>query len=486
MFGRKKPEDEQDPRGAQPGGPAGAGAAATDAGATGGRGGDRPAVAMRPGSGSTPDAARPAASTPAESAPGRGGATAADAPGSHEPTPAQVNGTAHEPGRPAAAAPAGSRPPGGGAASAAAAGAPGSAAPASAATGGAQAHAASAAPTPARFGAAAPLTRTLRPGGSVDLSTVLGPLTLPNPVMTASGCAANGPELQRFFDVSQVGAFVTKTVLAQPRSGRGTPRMAETDAGMINSIGLQGPGIEAFVTTDLPWLMQAGARVIVSIAGNDPREFAAVAKTLVESQAFDACVGVEVNISCPNVANRGLVFACDPAATTEVIDRVRTHVPPGIPIFVKLSPDVTDIVQIARAAVHAGADALVMINTLLGLEIDTATLRPAVAGITGGLSGPAIRPVALRAVWQVYAAMQAGVMPTRPIVGVGGIRTGEDALSFLAAGASAVQVGTAIFNDPHAPIRVRDELGEELRVREIASPADVVGIAHTRIPGRDR
>ena len=175
-----------------------------------------------------------------------------------------------------------------------------------------------------------------------------------------------------------------------------------------------------------------------------------------------------------------------PAATTEVIDRVRTHVPPGIPIFVKLSPDVTDIVQIARAAVHAGADALVMINTLLGLEIDTATLRPAVAGITGGLSGPAIRPVALRAVWQVYAAMQAGVMPTRPIVGVGGIRTGEDALSFLAAGASAVQVGTAIFNDPHAPIRVRDELGEELRVREIASPADVVGIAHTRIPGRDR
>lgn len=324
--------------------------------------------------------------------------------------------------------------------------------------------------------------RTLRPGGNVDLTTVLGPLTLPNPVMTASGCAANGPELARFFDIASLGAFVTKTVLASPRSGRGTPRMAETESGMLNSIGLQGPGIDAFVASDLPWLMSVGARVIVSIAGNDPREFASVAKTLVASPAFDACVGVEVNISCPNVANRGLVFACDPAATTEVIDRVRTQVPPGIPILVKLSPDVTDIVAIARAAVHAGADGLTMINTLLGLEIDTVTMRPSLAGITGGLSGPAIRPVALRAVWQVYAAMQAGAIPRRPIVGVGGVRTGRDALAFLAAGASAVQVGTAIFNDPHAPVRVRDELAEELRRRELASPGDAVGMAHGRIP----
>ncbi len=344
---------------------------------------------------------------------------------------------------------------------------------------GAKAHAAAASN-------ARPAPGPPKPAVQVDLTTVLGPLTLPNPVMTASGCAANGPELHRFFDVSQVGAFVTKTVLARPRSGRGTPRMAETASGMLNSIGLQGPGIEAFVATDLPWLMSAGARVIVSIAGNDPREFAAVAKVLVESHAFDACVGVEVNISCPNVANRGLVFACDAAATTEVIDRVRTQVPPGIPIFVKLSPDVTDIVQIARAAVHAGADALTMINTLLGFEIDTVHLRPALSGITGGLSGPAIRPVALRAVWQVYAAMEAGVMPKRPIVGVGGVRTGQDALTFLASGASAVQVGTAIFNDPHAPVRVRDELAQELQLREFTSPADVVGIAHTRIPGRTR
>lgn len=480
MFGRKKPESEQDPRSSQ-------GAAAPTSGAVsapkeGLPGGDRPAVATRPAGGSSPGAA-PGAPAPGCSV---GAAPQAGSPAG-EPARSDVNGTAHEPdrrvGAPAATAGSATGAPTAGAPAAGArsgAQPPAAAGPSSAAVGGAPGTSGA----PARPASASTLPRTLRPGGSVDLSTVLGPLTLPNPVMTASGCAANGPELQRFFDVSQVGAFVTKTVLAQPRSGRGTPRMAETSSGMINSIGLQGPGIEAFVTTDLPWLMQAGARVIVSIAGNDPREFAAVAKTLVESQAFDACVGVEVNISCPNVANRGLVFACDPAATTEVIDRVRTHVPPGIPIFVKLSPDVTDIVQIARAAVHAGADALVMINTLLGLGIDPVALRPSVAGITGGLSGPAIRPVALRAVWQVYAAMQAGVMPPRPIVGVGGIRTGEDALTFLAAGASAVQVGTAIFNDPHAPIRVRDELGEELRLREIASPADVVGIAHTRIPGR--
>ncbi len=331
--------------------------------------------------------------------------------------------------------------------------------------------------------AAPPLAPTLRPGAKVDLTTVLGPITIPNPVLTASGCAANGAELHRLFDISSLGAFVTKTVLADPRSGRGTPRMAETASGMLNSIGLQGPGITDFVDKDLAWLMSAGARVVVSIAGNDPREFASVAKTLVESPAFDACVGIEVNISCPNVANRGLVFACDPAATTEVIDRVRTQVPPGIPILVKLSPDVTDIVAIARAAVHAGADGLTMINTALGLEIDTVTMRPALAGITGGLSGPAIRPIARRAVWQVYAAMQAGVVPARPIVGVGGIRSGRDALAFLAAGATAIQVGTAIFNDPHAPVRVRDELSAELAARRIATPSDIVGIAHRRVPG---
>ncbi|WP_226344835.1 dihydroorotate dehydrogenase [Agilicoccus flavus] len=314
-----------------------------------------------------------------------------------------------------------------------------------------------------------------------DLSVDLAGMTLPNPVMTASGCAANGRELARFFPLDDLGAFVSKTVLLDPRSGRGTPRMAETSGGMLNSIGLQGPGIEAFVTTDLPWLASTGARVLPSIAGTDPRQFAVVAKTLRTSEAFSACVGVEVNISCPNVANRGLVFACDAASSTEVVDRVREQLP-DTPLFVKLSPDVTDIVAIARACLHAGADGLTMINTLLGMSIDTNRMRPHLAGITGGLSGPAIRPVAVRAVWQVYAAMLAGTLPTKPIVGVGGVGSGEDALQFLAAGASAVQVGTATFGDPHAPVRVRDELAEGLSRRGLRTVADAVGLAHTRLP----
>ncbi|WP_226913347.1 dihydroorotate dehydrogenase [Gephyromycinifex aptenodytis] len=312
----------------------------------------------------------------------------------------------------------------------------------------------------------------------VDLQVELAGMRLPNPVMTASGCAANGRELNRFFDVAQLGAFVTKTVMAAPRSGRGTPRMAETPSGMLNSIGLQGPGIESFVETDLAWLKQAGARVLVSIAGGDAREFAYVARVLRECDAADAVAGVEVNISCPNVANRGLVFSCDPASSAEVVSAVAGELPAGIPAFAKLTADVTDIVQIARAALEAGAHGLTMINTLLGIKIDTRTMRPHLGGITGGLSGPAIRPVAVRAVWQVKAAMLAGALPDAPIIGVGGIRTGEDALEFIAAGASGLQVGTSTFNDPSAPIRVRDELSRALAVRGIDSLAHVVGAAH--------
>ena len=288
----------------------------------------------------------------------------------------------------------------------------------------------------------------------VDMSTALGALTLPNPVMTASGCAANGQELNRFFPVSELGAFVTKTVMAAPRSGRGTPRMAETASGMLNSIGLQGPGIEAFVENDLAWLASVGARVLVSIAGNTAAEFGEVAACLADSPAFAAVVGVEVNISCPNVANRGLVFACDPVSSDAVVRIVRDKLPAATPIFAKLTPDVTDIVTIADAALGAGADGLTMINTLLGMVIDTDLLRPQLAGVTGGLSGPAVRPVAVRALWQVTAAMRDGRLPTAPLIGVGGVRTGRDALELVAAGASAVQVGTATFNDPSRPRRV--------------------------------
>ncbi len=316
-----------------------------------------------------------------------------------------------------------------------------------------------------------------------DMTTVLAGATLPNPVMTASGCAANGKELHRFFPVSELGAFVTKTVMADPRSGRGTPRMAETASGMLNSIGLQGPGIEAFVEDDLSWLASVGARVLVSIAGNTAEEFGEVAERLAASPAFATVVGVEVNISCPNVANRGLVFACDPVSSERVVTIVRDRLP-DVPIFAKLTPDVTDLVSIAAAALGAGADGLTMINTLLGMAIDTDLLRPQLAGVTGGLSGPAIRPVAVRALYQVTAAMRAGMLPTAPLIGVGGVRTGRDALELVAAGACAVQVGTATFNDPSAPRRVADELEALVARNGFGRFADVVGIAHERTPRR--
>jgi len=314
----------------------------------------------------------------------------------------------------------------------------------------------------------------------IDMSVDLAGMRLPNPLMTASGCAANGRELSRFFDIAELGAFVTKTVLAQPRSGRGTPRMAETPSGMLNSIGLQGPGITEFTLRDLVWLKSAGARVLVSIAGNTAGEFADVAAVLRESPAFDAVVGVEVNISCPNVANRGLVFACDPLSSAKVIALVRETLPRGIPVFAKLSPDVTDIAEIAGACETAGADGLTMINTLLAMVIDTDLLRPQVGGVTGGLSGPAIRPVAVRAIWQVRAAMIEGRIPVVPIIGVGGVRTGDDALQLVAAGASAIQVGTATFNDPAAPLRVNRELTAALQEKGFARFTDAVGIAHPR------
>jgi dihydroorotate dehydrogenase (NAD+) catalytic subunit len=306
----------------------------------------------------------------------------------------------------------------------------------------------------------------------VDLSTDLAGLRLPNPVMTASGCAAAGRELDTFFDVAELGAIVTKSIMRDPRSGRPTPRMAETPSGMLNSIGLQGPGIDSFLAKDLPWLVARGARPVVSIAGGTTEEFVELARRVVTSPGVSA---LEVNISCPNVENRGLVFACDPVSASGVVAAVRAVVPGGLPLFAKLTPDVTDLVAVAASVVDAGADGLVLINTLLGMRIDPDTLRPLLGGVTGGLSGPAIRPVAVRCLWQVHRAM-----PEVPLIGVGGIRTGADALEFLAAGASAVQVGTVTFNDPSAPMRVARELAHELARRGCAGPSDVVGIAHPR------
>ncbi len=258
--------------------------------------------------------------------------------------------------------------------------------------------------------------------------------------------------------------------MLKPRSGRPTPRMAETPSGMLNSIGLQGPGVEAFVEKDLAWLRQRGARTVVSIAGGSVDEYVRLATRL---RSVDGISALEVNISCPNVEDRGQVFACDPVAAATVIHAVRRATQSAIPVLAKLSPDVTDIVEVARSVVDAGADGLSLINTLLGMVIDTDTMRPALAGVTGGLSGPAIRPVAVRCVWQVHAAM-----PEVPILGMGGIRTGLDALEFVLAGASAVSVGTVVFNDPSAPARISHELDEALARRGFERLADAVGYAH--------
>lgn len=303
-----------------------------------------------------------------------------------------------------------------------------------------------------------------------NLSTKLGPLTLPNPVMTASGCAASGRELNQFFDIGHLGAVVTKSIQLNPRSGRPTPRMAETPSGMLNSIGLQGPGIESFVENDLAWLHAVGARVIVSIAGGHTDEYVALARRLAGNPAV---AGIEVNISCPNVESRGQVFATDSIAAGRVVGGVRRAVDESVPVFAKLSPDVTDIVGIARACSNAGVDGFSLINTTLGVVIDTDTLRPTLGGVTGGLSGPAIRPIALRCVWQVYQAL-----PHLPIIGIGGIQSGLDALQFVLAGASGVQVGTAVFGDPTAPARVLADLDQALDERGFGSLAEAVGYAH--------
>jgi dihydroorotate dehydrogenase (NAD+) catalytic subunit len=313
---------------------------------------------------------------------------------------------------------------------------------------------------------------------AVDLRTRLAHVELPNPILTASGCAGSGRELAQFFDVAKLGAVVTKSVMLAPRAGRPTPRMAETPSGMLNSIGLQGPGIDAFLQRDLPWLLSRGARAVVSIAGGSVDEYAQLAGRLSDASGVTA---VEVNISCPNVEDRGQVFACDPAAAGAVIEAVRATLRYDIPVFAKLSPDVTDIVAIAGACVTAGADGLSMINTLLGMTIDTTTMRPLLAGITGGLSGPAIRPIAVRCIWQVHEAF-----PDIPIIGMGGVRSGRDALELILAGAAMVSVGTVIFHDPSACIRILRELEEELAKRGAERLADIIGLAHEphRVPGR--
>jgi len=305
---------------------------------------------------------------------------------------------------------------------------------------------------------------------ALDFSTKIGSKRFSNPIFTASGCASSGQELSQFFPLSSLGAVVTKSIMTKPRTGRATPRMAETPSGMLNSIGLQGPGIDTFLEKDIPWLIEQQAKIIISIAGETVDEYGVLARRL---RALSGISAVEVNISCPNVENRGQVFACHPDTAVAVIESVRRNIGGELPIIAKLSPDVTDIVEIAGAVINAGVDGLALINTLLGMVIDTNSMRPKLAGKTGGLSGPAIRPVAVRAIYQVHQAF-----PNTPIVGMGGVASGRDAFELILAGASAVSVGTATFGNPNATMQIKEELSQLLTKNGFNDFRDAIGFAH--------
>ena len=305
---------------------------------------------------------------------------------------------------------------------------------------------------------------------SLDFSTKIGSKRFSNPIFTASGCASSGQELSQFFSFTEIGAIVTKSIMTKARTGRATPRMAETPSGMLNSIGLQGPGIDAFLENDIPWLVANSAKIIVSIAGETVDEYGVLARRL---RAVPGINAVEVNISCPNVENRGQVFACHPDTATAVIESVRRNIGGELPIVAKLSPDVTNIVEIAQSVINAGVDGLALINTLLGMVIDTNTMKPKLAGKTGGLSGPAIRPIAVRAIYQVHQAF-----PNTPIVGMGGVASGRDAFELVLAGASAVSIGTATFGNPTAVLQIRDQLSDLLLEKGITDFRDAIGFAH--------
>ena len=300
----------------------------------------------------------------------------------------------------------------------------------------------------------------------MDLSVRIGSVELPNPVMTASGTAGYSTEIGAYVDLASLGAVVTKSLSAFPWDGNPAPRVVGTPAGMLNAVGLQNPGVEAWLSSELPRLQRTGARVVASIWGRTVADYAAAAEAL----AGVGLTALEVNISCPNLEGRGEMFACDPAATA---DATSAAVAAGVPLWAKLTPNVSDLVGIAGAALGAGAEALTLINTVLGMSIDPVAAQPTLGNGGGGLSGPAIRPVAVKAVYDVRAAHG-----DVPIVGVGGIAQGEHAVELMAAGAHAVQVGTASFYDPRAPATVLAELRRWCQAQGIASAATLTGRAH--------
>ncbi|MGZ4138608.1 MAG: dihydroorotate dehydrogenase [Actinomycetota bacterium] len=292
----------------------------------------------------------------------------------------------------------------------------------------------------------------------VDLSVSLAGARLDNPVVTASGCFGSGREMSRFVDLRALGAVVCKTVTPEPRLGISPPRGAETASGMLNAIGLQNPGVEAFRDNDLAWLAERGVPAIASVGGHSVEDYVRCVEAL---RGASGLVAIELNLSCPNLEDRGFMFALSAERTAEVSAAVRTV--STVPVFCKLSPDVTDIVAVAEAAVAAGADGLSLINTTLGMAIDVWTFRAKLSTGTGGLSGPAIKPIAVRCVWQIHKAL-----PHVPIIGMGGISSVEDAIEMILAGATAVAIGTANFYEP--------EITEQI-ARGIADFCDQRGIS---------
>ncbi|MDT8317303.1 MAG: dihydroorotate dehydrogenase [bacterium] len=280
-------------------------------------------------------------------------------------------------------------------------------------------------------------------GVKPDLSVEIAGLKLKNPVMTASGTFGYGLEFEPFFDIGRLGAVVVKGLSLQPKAGNPPPRVVETPAGMLNAIGLQNIGIDAFLEHKMPKLKEKNATVIVNFFGNTAEEYLELSRKLDEAEGVHA---LEVNISCPNVKAGGIVFGTDPTVASKLVSDIKGCT--SLPLIVKLSPNVTDIGLMARAVEDAGADAISLINTLTGMSIDIRTRRPRLANVTGGLSGPAIRPVAVRMAWEASKAVNI------PIIGIGGIMSAEDAMEFVLAGASAVQIGTASFINPTAAIDV--------------------------------
>ena len=302
----------------------------------------------------------------------------------------------------------------------------------------------------------------------VDLSVRVGSVDLPNPVMTASGTAGHGAELAAYGPLGALGAVVVKSRAADPWPGNPAPRVREVGGGMLNSVGLQGPGIAAWLERDLPALQATGARVVLSIWGRRVEDYARAGALVAAAGALPGVVAVEVNVSCPNLEDRSRMFAHSPRATAEAVSAAAC----GLPRWAKLSPNVTDLRPVAAAALDAGAEALTLVNTLMGMAVDVDRRRPALGGGGGGLSGPPLRPVAVRAVWECRRAF-----PDVGIVGSGGVGRGADAVELLLAGADAVQVGTATFRDPRAPWVVTRELVQWCRRHGVRKVSELVGAA---------